>query len=86
MARHRKLIEKIRARPAEADYRDVVRLLDDFGWIWERTIGSHNHFVKVGQLPMTIPTKHGRKVKRVYLDMICDRLRLDEIDLDDLED
>jgi len=86
VARRKKLIEKIRSRPVEANYGDVKRLLEDLGWVWERAIGSHNHFVKPGELPMTIPTKHGRKVKRSYLNMICDRLELDELDLDNLED
>jgi predicted RNA binding protein YcfA (HicA-like mRNA interferase family) len=86
VSRRSKLIEKIRARPVEAEYRDVFRLLEDFGWIWSRTVGSHNYFVKSGQLPMSIPTAHGRKVKRAYLEMICIRLGLDDIDLDDLED
>jgi predicted RNA binding protein YcfA (HicA-like mRNA interferase family) len=86
MARRKKLVEKIRARPVEADYGDVERLLESFGWTCVRTIGSHNHFVKAGQLPLTVPTKHGRTVRRTYLDMICDRLGLDEIDVDDLED
>jgi hypothetical protein len=34
--------------------------------------------VKAGELPIVIPLVGGRKVKRVYLDQICDALRLDD--------
>lgn len=78
MSQFEKLVEKIRARPSEADFDDVCKLLEAFGWIldWER--GSHCHFVKKGDLPFSIPKQSGRKVKRAYLEVICDRLGLDD--------
>ena len=62
------------------------RLLEDFGWTLDRTKGSHATFTKPGCYPITVPTKHGSKVKRIYLDKICELLELDDINLDELED
>jgi predicted RNA binding protein YcfA (HicA-like mRNA interferase family) len=78
VARRDRLIAKIRARPPEADYDDVRRLLEEFGWSLDRRKGSHVTFVKPGGMPITVPIVHGRKVKRVYLTLLCERLGLDE--------
>jgi predicted RNA binding protein YcfA (HicA-like mRNA interferase family) len=78
MSRLGKSIERIRRRPSEADYSDVRRLLRAFDWHEDRQSGSHVTFVKAGELPIVIPLVGGRKVKRVYLDQICDALRLDD--------
>lgn len=80
MTRIEKLIEQIRRRPVEADFADIERLLEHFGWTLKRVSGSHVTFVKKGEYPITVPKKGGRKVKGRYLDEICQRLRLDEID------
>lgn len=86
MSQRRKLIEKIRARPVQAEYRDVESLLEYFGWEKDRQKGSHPTFVKQGEpLVITVPLKSG-KVKRTYLKLICERLGLDDLDLDELED
>jgi predicted RNA binding protein YcfA (HicA-like mRNA interferase family) len=78
MSRRDKLVEKIRARPAEVEFADVRRLLEDFGWTLDRTEGSHRTFTKAGEYPIAIPTVGGRKVKRYYLGVICRRLGLDD--------
>ncbi len=80
MTQRDKLIDRIRRRPVEADFSDVQSLLEHFGWVLDRETGSHVIFVKQGAFPINIPKKHGRKVKRHYLDEICKRLGLDEID------
>lgn len=77
MTRRDKLIEKIRARPPTADFGDVRTLLESFGWEQARTKGSHVSFVKAGEPAIVLSTVNGRKVKRVYLDQICERLGLD---------
>jgi predicted RNA binding protein YcfA (HicA-like mRNA interferase family) len=64
-----KVIARIRARPVEADLRDVRALLEEFGWTLDRTRGSHATFVKQGEFPITLST-HGGKVKRTYLTLI----------------
>ncbi len=77
MSRRDKLIARVCARPPEADFSDVRALLEEFGWQLGRERGSHVTFVKAGEFPITVPKSGGRKVKRVYLDMICQRLGLD---------
>lgn len=78
MSQLEKLKARIRARPPEADFTDVRRLLEAFGWELSRESGSHVIFVKEGERPITVPRVGGRKVKRAYLDRICERLGLDE--------
>jgi predicted RNA binding protein YcfA (HicA-like mRNA interferase family) len=73
-----KLIARIRARPPEADFEDVRRLLEAFGWTFAREQGSHAHFTKPGERTITVPRVGGRKVKRTYLDLLCERLGLDD--------
>ncbi len=76
MTQHDKLIERIRASPPEADFNDVRRLLEAFGWTLDRQRGSHTFFKKPGERTIGIPLRHGRKVKRVYLAQIIERLEL----------
>ena len=78
MTQQQKLIERIVARPPEADFNDVRRLLEIFDWTQARQRGSHVTFVKQGQLPIVVAMYQGRKVKRTYLDMICERLGLEK--------
>lgn len=78
MSRLDKLIARFRSQPPEADFDDVRRLLEAFGWTLDRIRGSHCHFVKDGELPLTIPKHGGHKVKRTYIVMICERLQLDD--------
>ncbi|MHB8576338.1 MAG: type II toxin-antitoxin system HicA family toxin [Dehalococcoidia bacterium] len=77
MSRKDKLVARIIARPPEADFSDVERVLELYGWARDRQSGSHVTFVKAGEFPINVPQKHGMKVKRVYLTMICERLGLD---------
>ncbi len=78
MSRREKLVERIRARPPEADFSDVRALLEEFGWQQQRQKGSHITFGKEGEFPIILPLVSGRKVKRVYLDKIIERLGLEE--------
>jgi predicted RNA binding protein YcfA (HicA-like mRNA interferase family) len=79
VTRREKLIAKIVARPPEADADDVRALLEDFGWRFARQAGSHMTFAKAGERSLTIPLVRGRRVRRVYLDIICERLGLDNL-------
>ncbi len=78
MATLDKLIERIRARPPEADFTDVRQVLVAFGWVLDRERGSHAYFTKPGERALSIPRVGGRRVKRTYLDLICERLGLDD--------
>ena len=73
-----KLIERIRARPPEASFSDVRRLLESYGWVLKRQKGSHAHFTKPGERTQTVPLVNGRSVKRYILDQIIERLGLVE--------
>ena len=84
MSQRGKLVEKIRARPVEADYDDVEVLMRYFGWVRDRESGSHVVFTKPGRPSFSVPKKGGKKVAGVYLDKICDLLGLDDLDLNDL--
>jgi len=78
MTRLEKLIERIKARPPEADFGDVQRLLESFGYEKRRQEGSHVAFKKPSERTITVPLVSGRTVKRVYLDQICELLGLDD--------
>ena len=78
MTRHAKLVDRIRARPPEADFDDVRTLLRAYGWTIDRERGSHAIFVKPGERSIVVPKVGGRRVKRVYLDQLCDLLGLDD--------
>jgi len=73
-----KLIARIRARPPQADFNDVENLLLAFGWRRGRQKGSHVIFTKDGERSITVPLVGGRRVKRVYLTEVCQRLGLDD--------
>lgn len=77
MSQRDKLVARIRARPPEADFGDVRALLEEFGWTLQRERGSHVIFVKPGERSIVVPKVGGRKVKRTYLAMLCERLGLD---------
>ena len=49
-----------------------------FDWKVARQTGSHVLFVKRGERTISVPLVSGRKVKRTYLDQICERLGLDD--------
>jgi predicted RNA binding protein YcfA (HicA-like mRNA interferase family) len=76
MGQREKLIQRICSKPPEARFRDVQRLLEDFGWTKTRQRGSHVSFTKGGENPITVPIRND-KVGRVYLGDICSRLDLD---------
>jgi predicted RNA binding protein YcfA (HicA-like mRNA interferase family) len=78
MSQREKLIERIRARPPAASFEDVDLLLRHFGWIRARERGSHVSYRKDDELPIVIARWNGTKVRRVYLNDICERLGLDD--------
>ena len=78
MPRDEKLIERLRRRPPRADYSDIERLLLNEGWVKMRQKGSHVSFKKTGSPTITVPLVEGRRVKRVYIDLVFRILGLDE--------
>lgn len=78
MARLEKLIARLKARPSDATFVDVRRLLEAFGWQEGGRRGSHVRFDRPGERPIVVPIVGGRKVKGRYLDAIFERLGLDD--------
>jgi predicted RNA binding protein YcfA (HicA-like mRNA interferase family) len=70
-------IARLLVRPPEADFSDVRRVLEAFGWTAARQRDSHLSFTKPGERTISIPI-HGRMVKRIYVDQICERLGLED--------
>lgn len=86
MSSRRKRIESLRARPVEMAFSDLVAVLTrDFDFVYRRTSGSHHIYKSPTHGSLTIPTVGGRRVKGVYLDQVCNLLRLDEMDLDAID-
>lgn len=79
MSQRDTLIARIRRRPPQVEFSDVEQVLELFGWTCTRQKGSHRAFTMPGQPTLIVPIKQG-KVARVYLDQICDRLGLDDLD------
>ena len=79
MTQFDKLVEQFLREPPEASFADVVKVLEEFGYV-ERTSGggSHRAFVKPGHPPKIVPTIKGRRVKRAYIRMIIENLNLEE--------
>ena len=81
MTRHDKLVQKFRARPADVSFDDVETLLSSFGWNVARQSGNHVTFRNAhGVGIMTVPKVGGQRVKRFYINQICDILGLDDDD------
>lgn len=82
MSKFEKLIDYLRSKPTELSFEDVRRILENFGFMEVRVSGSHHIFKhKDGQM-VTIPTKSGRKVKRVYLQKILNLIEFGNHDAD----
>jgi predicted RNA binding protein YcfA (HicA-like mRNA interferase family) len=79
MTKREKLVERIRARPPQAGFEDVRRVLEMYGWTMRspRSGSSHFTFAKEGESEILTVVKHNERVKRVYLDKICKALGLD---------
>lgn len=66
-------------------FAEVSKILEDFGMQCVRSSGSHFWFRKKGVGQISIPKRGGRWVEYVYLEEVCALLKLDELDLDQLD-
>jgi predicted RNA binding protein YcfA (HicA-like mRNA interferase family) len=78
MSRIEKLIQSFLAEPSEVNFSDVEKLLELFGFEQKNCEGSHHTFRHEDGRKITVPTKHGRKVKKIYIKKINAILRLGE--------
>lgn len=66
-------------------FAEVEKLLEDFGMQLHRTKGSHSWFKGAGIGQICVPKAGGRWIEEAYLDEVRRLLKLDEIDLDELD-
>ncbi|MCK4402328.1 MAG: type II toxin-antitoxin system HicA family toxin [Dehalococcoidia bacterium] len=78
MMRLEKLVMLFLREPAEVSFQDVVKVLDGFGYEEQPSKSGHKVFAKPGEYPITVPTVKGRRVKRVYVRKLIERLGLEE--------
>ncbi|MBN2238458.1 MAG: type II toxin-antitoxin system HicA family toxin [Dehalococcoidales bacterium] len=79
MSNFDKLIKKFLAKPPEVLFTDVMKVLEAFNYSERHSgTGSHRVFIKPGNSPIIVPVIKGRKVKRAYIQMIIDRLELED--------
>jgi predicted RNA binding protein YcfA (HicA-like mRNA interferase family) len=71
-----KLIELFLRQPPEVRFADVLYLLEAFGYIEQRSKGSHHTFSDPDGKTIVIPKVSGQKVKRVYVKRIIELLEL----------
>jgi predicted RNA binding protein YcfA (HicA-like mRNA interferase family) len=87
MSKRDKLRQKLRNKPADGTMRDVETLLGQFGFSLARIRGSHHIFEydQGGTVVQLVVPMHGRKVKKVYIQLIIEKL--DELfPMEDIED
>ena len=77
MSKEQKLIAQLQSEPPEASFSDVKRVLKIFGFLAERSSGSHHAFRHPDGRIIIVPLKSGRKVKRVYVKQVLALLGLD---------
>lgn len=81
MGKLEKLIELFLRQPPEVKFADVLYLIEAFGYIEQRSKGSHHTFSDSDGKTIVIPKVSGQKVKRVYVKRIIELLGLgNEID------
>jgi predicted RNA binding protein YcfA (HicA-like mRNA interferase family) len=74
-----KLVRKLHARPPDAGFEDVRKVLEHYGWQLARNESSHATFVKAVERDIfTVPKVHGKMVKRTCLDKICNLIGMDD--------
>lgn len=78
MSKSDKLIRFFLTCPSEASFEDVRRLLEEFDFLAVRTSGSHVIFRHEDGRQITVPTKKGRTVKKVYIRQIIELLSLED--------
>jgi predicted RNA binding protein YcfA (HicA-like mRNA interferase family) len=78
VTRRDKLIAKLRRRPPEVDFDDVRSILIEFGWTEARVESSHHSFTKPGEAEIFPVPVHRNRVKRHYVDRLCEFLGLDD--------
>jgi predicted RNA binding protein YcfA (HicA-like mRNA interferase family) len=78
MSRIEKLIRSFLSYPSEVFFTDVKRLLEYYEYEEVRSSGSHHIFRHKDGDMITVPKKHGQKVKKIYIKKIVQKLGLED--------
>lgn len=70
-----KLLTKLENQNSDANWTlaEVKQILQQHGWVHDRTNGSHLIFAQQGAAPIVVAT-HGKKVKKGYIKIIRQNL------------
>lgn len=85
MGKLEKLIEIFLRQPPEVRFADVRYLLESFGYVEQRSKGSHHTFSDPNGKTIVIPKVSGQKVKGFYVKRIIELLELGNIVSSELE-
>ena len=79
MGKLEKLIELFLRQPPEVRFADVRYLLEAFGYVEQRSKGSHHTFSDPNGRTIVIPKVSGQKVKSIYVKRTIELLELEKI-------
>lgn len=74
VSKKRKLLEKLLVLPPEMRYEEVEAILTSFGFVCDRSKGSHHQFRHPKGCQLTVPRKSGQRVTRTYLRLVAKAL------------
>jgi predicted RNA binding protein YcfA (HicA-like mRNA interferase family) len=78
MSKLEKLIASLLGDSSDHSFADLKKVLLAFGFIEVRSKGSHHVFRHEDGRNQVIPKKHGKKVRKVYVDDAIESLNLRE--------
>lgn len=78
MSQLTKLVRLVLSAPSEASFEDIKHLLEAFEFQEIRSRGSHSMFRHEDKRMISVPKKHGKKVKGVYVKQVIQLLKLED--------
>ena len=78
MSKLEKLVASLLKDSSDRNFSDLKKVLLEFGFIEDRSKGSHHVFKHRDGRRQVIPKKHGKKVKRPYVRETVELLKLAE--------
>ena len=68
---------RLTEREPEASVRDARSVLEGMGWSAACERGRHRVYARLGERPIIVPVGDELRLKRTFLQEICERLGLD---------
>lgn len=78
MSKLEKLVASLLGNSQDHSFKDLKKVLLAFGFVENRLSGSHHVFKHPDGRRQVIPKKHGKKVRKVYVDKAVKALELTE--------